>query len=496
MFKGFAYSRLLLASVAATVLFAGSADAGFEWKGPSAPPAAVAAPASNASNAYPEPVIMWDGNTDGMPAQKIGAVEAVPMASSVPSSMPPSGPVELAPSSAVLLPKTDVTPVVSPVAPAALADGGDVVTGFGSDLPLAIALQQIAPVGYQFSFGVGVNPGTAVSWEGGKPWKTVLNETLSARGYTYVITGNVIRVLEQRDLGMPAASFAAAPVALSPDVPPSLPPALPNVTGLETIHVTQQLQGKDADAVIKAPADPISIRRQKPSVIHKVKNFTNRLGTEKPAENVSDKTVEPAKAAEKEMAPAAKAAAPVSSPIEWDQPAMNVAPEPAQDNFSAAPMNITRDSAVFDAPMPMMSQPPVPVRAAPPAAVVNDSMMAPLDIAPVKEAVPPVTSGISMAADTAAPGTVAPATWHGARGQTLRDVLKSWSDVAGVELYWSIDYDYRLQQDAAYPGSYDEAVGHLLDLFATVRPQPYGQLHQENGNGSRVLVIKSYDLAK
>jgi hypothetical protein len=83
--------------------------------------------------------------------------------------------------------------------------------------------------------------------------------------------------------------------------------------------------------------------------------------------------------------------------------------------------------------------------------------------------------------------------WTGAKGATLRDTLKNWSAAADVELYWSIDYDYKLRGDINYAGSYDEAVGKLLDQFAAVRPQPYGQLHQSK-DGPRVLVVKSYDL--
>ena len=82
--------------------------------------------------------------------------------------------------------------------------------------------------------------------------------------------------------------------------------------------------------------------------------------------------------------------------------------------------------------------------------------------------------------------------WAGAKGATLRDTLKNWSEEASVELYWSIDYDYKLKGDISYAGSYDEAVGKLLDQFAAVRPQPYGQLHQSK-DGPRVLVVKSYD---
>ncbi len=84
--------------------------------------------------------------------------------------------------------------------------------------------------------------------------------------------------------------------------------------------------------------------------------------------------------------------------------------------------------------------------------------------------------------------------WNGGKGQTLHDVLKKWSDMAGVELYWSIDYDYRLDGDVALSGTYDEAISKILEKFSAVRPQPYGQLHQL-GRDQRILVVKSYDLA-
>ena len=41
------------------------------------------------------------------------------------------------------------------------------------------------------------------------------------------------------------------------------------------------------------------------------------------------------------------------------------------------------------------------------------------------------------------------------------------------------------------PGTYDEAVGSLLDKFTAVRPQPYAELHRGT---PRVLMVKSYDL--
>lgn len=55
----------------------------------------------------------------------------------------------------------------------------DVIEGFGKAMPLALALRQIVPPQYAFSFNNGINPGTLISWEGGKPWNEVLTSALA-----------------------------------------------------------------------------------------------------------------------------------------------------------------------------------------------------------------------------------------------------------------------------------------------------------------------------
>ncbi|MGH1398079.1 MAG: hypothetical protein ACRBCT_02585 [Alphaproteobacteria bacterium] len=68
-----------------------------------------------------------------------------------------------------------------------------VVNGFGSDLPLALALGQIVPADYTYSFAAGVNPGAFISWSGnGKPWNEVLSDTLMPLGYGIQIRGNKV----------------------------------------------------------------------------------------------------------------------------------------------------------------------------------------------------------------------------------------------------------------------------------------------------------------
>jgi hypothetical protein len=396
--KRFLSTAVLLSGVA-LISFATVARAGFEWKGPIEPP--VAAPGA---------MVIDDGmadlapvTSDSMPAP---AVMPAPVENQTLAAAPASAPVAAAP-----------------------AMEGDALAGFGSDVPLVMALQQIVPAGYQYSFANGVNPGVSVSWQGGRPWQAVLSEALARHGLSYTMQNNAVVIdiaangpipaVSPAPMMMPEAAPAAAPSDSSADgsaMPLNIvsqPPAdSASADGMSEMPKDDPVADntpavEEGAAVAAKPAEEVTIRREKKSL-----SLLERLGWKR-----------------KKPAPAAEAAA------------------------EAAPTE-ERTAAI--------SAPPV------------------MTDAPAEEPKP-------VAATAAASG------WQGAKGQTLRDVLKGWSDKAGVELYWSIDYDYRLNDDVAFPGEYNEAVGSLLDKFAAVRPQPYGQLHQ-GSQGPKVLVIKSYDL--
>lgn len=66
--------------------------------------------------------------------------------------------------------------------------------GFGRDLPLALALSQVIPEGYNYSFGQNVDLGTTVSWQGGKPWNEVLRDMLSQTGLKADIIGDQVSI--------------------------------------------------------------------------------------------------------------------------------------------------------------------------------------------------------------------------------------------------------------------------------------------------------------
>lgn len=71
---------------------------------------------------------------------------------------------------------------------------GNVVQGFGNDIPLAMAVQQIVPQGYSYFFGQGVNPAAPVSWNGGQPWNIVVANMVAAKGMRFDVQGNTISI--------------------------------------------------------------------------------------------------------------------------------------------------------------------------------------------------------------------------------------------------------------------------------------------------------------
>jgi hypothetical protein len=72
-----------------------------------------------------------------------------------------------------------------------------VIEGFGSDMPLALAVQQIVPPDYAYAFEGSVNAGQTVSWDGGKAWDLVINDMLAPLRLEAVIAGKTVHIQPQ-----------------------------------------------------------------------------------------------------------------------------------------------------------------------------------------------------------------------------------------------------------------------------------------------------------
>jgi hypothetical protein len=502
-----------------------SAQAGFEWKGPLETPPSLPQSAAPAGD---------DGMSDLPPINGEVPAAAAPVAAPVSSPAPAawSAPHQnaLAPAPVAPAPQPAAAPAPAPepvaAAPAAAPSaepaapqGGDVLAGFGSDMPLVMALQQVVPPGYRYSFSGGVNPGVLVSWEGGRPWQHVLADMLARQGLGYTLHDNTVIIGYHASPAQPQQmTQAPAPSAVQAEGTDDIPAP---IDGTQPIAITQQADAKPAETA-QAPAtaqaeERVEVRRKK-------KPFWKKLAwwqkADEPAEQENDDTGERTASESKQAAywgtdetsdwrnepstndRTAGGAIPSYRPEKLiSQPP---APTPKEEVSQPSSESLTMPPA--DVTKPQKSYPPAPMTpahgddqssAAPSSAMSSDAAMSASADGETGSSAP---VQIASAQTTASPDAVAATdsasgSWQGAKGQTLRDVLKGWADKAGVELYWSIDYDYRLTDAVGYPGTFDEAVGRLLDKFAAVRPQPYGQLHQ-GGTGPRVLVIKSYDLAQ
>lgn len=80
--------------------------------------------------------------------------------------------------------------------------------------------------------------------------------------------------------------------------------------------------------------------------------------------------------------------------------------------------------------------------------------------------------------------------WQAEKGDSLRTVLQSWSDRAGVQLYWVPPSDYVLPQPVRMQGRYMDAVMQALSAYGEGRSRPVGRLYPNLPAGPSVLVIE------
>lgn len=144
-----------------------------------------------------------------LPAGAETAPMAAPAAAPAPAAMAP-----LAPQAPAMV---EAPAPVSAPAPT----GEKVVRGFAKNVPLAVALRQVLPSEYGFSVDQNVSLGTQVSWQGGAPWRDVLNKMLEPAGLAAQEKDQLIEIVSMRGAAPAApageeklsAAFDAADVA-------------------------------------------------------------------------------------------------------------------------------------------------------------------------------------------------------------------------------------------------------------------------------------------
>lgn len=332
------------------------------------------------------PMPAWEGSARGAP---------------VPAAMPSLSTVS--PDTAVTAEKMAPPPQV-PLAPSLAATPGPSpgsvnFEGFGRDMPLALAMRQIVPADYAFSFDNGVDPGVRVSWTGGAPWNVVLQNALAPAGLQVTVENKMVVVQDKQ----PGAGMAPPPAPA-----PLAPPAASGVPVSLTTPVVPP--NPRMQPLMKAPS---------PAVLP------------------------PKKGVE------AEALMPMPAPVAASVPAASSMTLPAAQQPAA-------------------------------------SSSASVPVLPIQGASPPLSE---VPARSFRSSEVRE--WAADSGASLRQTLSKWSREAGVQLYWSSQYDYPLQADVLLNGTYEKAVATLLDGLRDAQPRPLGRLHPNPPDGPAVLVIET-----
>jgi len=133
--------------------------------------------------------------------------------------------------------------------------------GFAKDVPLALALRQIVPADYAFSFGQNVNPGLRVSWNGGKAWNVVIADMLAPLGYSARISQKAVHIAHSEPDTMLAPNVPTTPYKLEP------------AAGTEQHTAAPQPVSRERNIKRVNIVDPGAENIEKPTLIEKVTNI-------------------------------------------------------------------------------------------------------------------------------------------------------------------------------------------------------------------------------
>lgn len=100
------------------------------------------------------------------------------------------------------------------------------VQGFADNIPLAVAVRQLVPADRGFAVAPDVDSGALVSWQGGKPWRTALDEMLAPSGLRSEERDGVVTVVRAKNDVAAATHPPISLLSTSPANPPNQPQQL------------------------------------------------------------------------------------------------------------------------------------------------------------------------------------------------------------------------------------------------------------------------------
>jgi hypothetical protein len=399
---------------------------------------------------------------------------------------------------------------------------GATVQGFGRSVPLVLALQQIVPSSYRYSFGEGTTPGMRVDWSGGKMWKDVVADIARHNNMNVEIVSNVIAFRRHGAPIQPSAEPIASVIPVVAEPQPVVPS--PWIAEDKKIVATEKLAEKAEPALPLMWDEPKQADLSDPmempmSLLEKPKT------PEPKAPEFSEIVEDTAKDEDSPLNITAFELPEKIEPVKPDVKETKVAKKEQPSKVG----KFFDDLFDFDRRSPVMNpvkDKKIAVRdgddVAPVVQMAETEVPMVMDPAPIKseemEAVSPPASAPQPAMEIASvqpePATVAPVVteqesapvvntfddmreWQGQKGETLRQTMTRWAEESGVSLVWSSEYDYPLQTDVRIQSSYADAVRTMLAGFSKAKPRPLARLFRNQSVGAQpVLVVETDKLAQ
>lgn len=480
-----------------SVLLPVSAQAGFEFVTPgdkqTTPVAADAKMPSVANDAVAAEPLPLSPVTTSMPAPvadtSFGGTDVIPLTPVVRDSdalLISDEPLTPQPTASMMKRAVPARP-----APVMTPNDSSDVQGFGRQVPLVMALQQIVPPNYRYSFGPGVAAGQRINWNGGKPWKDVVADVARNNDLNVEIVSNVValrrrdamdiitaqsNVREEDDMvqGMQLKQVTPAPMA-APPAPLMPSPWASDVADSEPMPLLQKQEVKPVEP--ETSISDIQWSEEEPiAEIHEETTVTT-VAEVKPAEpkkgffdrlfDTKEEQKTTTKVEEKKIAVLNDNTV-KSDAVEWEME--------GKKSDLKSDLNKARLDAAKETPKDTTVEKEILV--AKEETIVTKSV-------PVKKV------------EMHLPALANAQEWQSEKGKTLRQTLTAWSADAGASIVWSSEYDYPLQTDVRIQGSYADAVRTMLAGFSRAKPRPLGRLYSNKSVGAKpVLVVETERLTR
>jgi|GEM_PF-1625560 hypothetical protein len=239
-------NMVFLATACALSLTVTQSYAGFEWRGAPTKAQGFVVESAPVSPVETIETIEESGNVDesaskSAPVKSYSPAPQQPRASQQPITWNQTGATELAvPETAPFEPAAEddigqiirklntehasqaSAPTSAPVAASTstpVTGDEDGYYGFGKDIPMVMAMEQILPQGYNPAFARNVDMGQRMTWNGDGHWQSTLRQGLNDLGLDFYLKGqNVYIVKDDSKLNDVAGSPAPTGISAEPDL--------------------------------------------------------------------------------------------------------------------------------------------------------------------------------------------------------------------------------------------------------------------------------------